>query len=63
MPFLPERHLFCFVEEFRFVLYFLPPFQLGNSLPIHFVACSVLTDLEAAAGLMQKTGEIHLSFF
>lgn len=57
----PEHHLFCFVEEFRFVFHFSP--QLRRSLPIHFVARSVLTDLEAAAGLVEKTGEINLSLF
>lgn len=60
----PEHHLFCFVEEFRFVfLFFLFFLQLGYSLPIHFVARSVLTDLEAAAGPTERTGEINLSLF
>lgn len=58
----PKHHLFCFVEEFRFVFLFFPP-QLGRSLPIHFVARSVLTDLEAAAGPTERTGEINLSLF
>lgn len=57
----PEHHLFCFVEEFWFVFHFL--LQLGCSLPIHFVARSVLTDLEAAAGPTERTGEINLSLF
>lgn len=59
--FFPEHHLFCFVEEFRFVFHFF--LQLGCSLPIHFVARSVLTDLEAAAGPTERTGEINLSLF
>lgn len=57
--FFPEHHLFCFVEEFWFVFHCLK--QLGYSVPIHFVACTVLTDLEAAAAPTEGTTEINPS--
>lgn len=53
--------MFRFLEEFRFVFHFL--LQLGYSLPIHFAARSVLTDLEAAAGPTERSREINLSLF
>lgn len=59
--FFPRHRLFRFVEEFQFVFHFL--LQLRHSLPIHFVARSVLTDLEAAAGLTERRWEINLSLF
>ncbi len=52
---------FALLKNFWFVFHFL--LQLGCSLPIHFVARSVLTDLEAAAGPTERTEEINLSFF
>lgn len=53
--------MFRFLEEFRFVFHFL--LQLGHSLPIHFAARSVLSDLEAAAGPTERSREINLSLF
>lgn len=51
--------MFCFVEEFWFVFHRLK--QLGYTVLIHFVACTVLTDLEAAAAPTERTTEINPS--
>lgn len=53
----------CFALLKNFDLFFFFFFQLGYSLPIHFVVRSVLTDLKAAAGPTERSREINLSLF
>lgn len=61
LAFFPAHRLFFFVEDYMFVFRF--SLRLRPGLPIHFVARSDLTDLEAPAGPAERTGEINLSLF